>query len=557
MSGLLNGYPTVRGGTRRLAIALTALVVGENAAPGTEVGQLTGPAEGWSYHLVDNAGDMFALDGRRLVVGATPLNYATTPFPKLLVAATDGKRAAADLLAVSVRRALPELPFAAGARVAAIGDSQIGYNNTFGAKVSEANKAAYSTAYGFIEQAQSLDQRFRFDNWFDPADPRGLNYAGANQGLHGDHMEWLSQPQYLGGMTARLPAVLARRPDILIIEGGLNTLHSGDDTDGKPLPASYVIAKLDRMLVDARAAGVWTILVAVYPTGLWPAGDSRHAELAKLAEWCRAQAGREGVIGVLDAADLLAPAGVLDAAMFKADKTHLSVRGALAVARQKLLPLLQTAIRPGSTFDQDPGRANLLAASVANMAGTGGTTGGGLSANGETRSGQVATGLTLTIGRNCSFVASKNTIAGPSEEQVIAITPGGTSAGAYAELTLSGMVAMEAADPNQWYQAFLEVETGGDGLGFASLIARQQQGATIVTQTQALQRESSADFALGDGGGARSFWLQTEPFRSADAYDRIDIRLLLTFSKTTAPFTVRVRKPIVRRVADPRPAWGY
>ncbi|KAA0691456.1 hypothetical protein DTW90_28610 [Neorhizobium sp. P12A] len=91
--------------------------------------------------------------------------------------------------------------------------------------------------------------------------------------------------------------------------------------------------------------------------GDWPSGDPRYHTLAAVNSWIQAQSGREGVLAILDAKNVLSPGNVQDSSLFQSDKVHLSARGALLVGRDFFLPILRNAISTGSVFDQSPSAA--------------------------------------------------------------------------------------------------------------------------------------------------------------------------------------------------------
>lgn len=552
MSSLFSGY---RAASKRAAasIVMSATDVDEGTAAGTTIGILSSPfGTGWSFRLVDDADGTFALSGDRIVVGSTAPNHAASPAPKILVAATNGEAAAASLVQMNVRRRLATLPRPSGARIAAIGDSQIGYNNYPGnADATVAGKAASSFGYGFIEHALAIDPRFNFDTWFDAAEPFGRSLAGANHGIFGDHLAWA---QNGGGILGRLPAVLARRPDLLILEGGTNSINSGDGTSAVPAGAGYCIAQLEACLRLCRNEGVPVILMTIYPRGDWPANDARYGALAAVNAWIVSRAGRDGIAGILDADAILAPGAVQDPSLFFADLVHPNHRGAYLIARDRLLPILRNAVAAGTTFDPDPAVSNLLPAASAKMQGTNGTkVGTGVV-------GDVAAGYTVTLTRNGSaIVCSKAIVAGDVEAQVLDVTSTSSSSPAYGELSL-GLPNVGSGLPaaGQWVRACLYVETNEiEAVSFARLNVQLAQVSTVKAQTYAMGGFSGEfDKPLPAN---RGWWIVTKPMQiqSGEVFDRLRWTLQVYWPKTAATFRLKISRPLLRIVADPRPLWNY
>lgn len=496
--------------------------------------------------------------GASFVVGAGLVGKCL----RLVETATDGSQSLVTTTPVTgpvvAFVALAAMPLAAGAKVAAIGNSQIGYNNYYGAPIGTGGqigtKAAVNSGYGFIAHARTIDPRFRFESWYDVADPTGRNMAGGNQGVFSDHLDWPLPGFPNPGIIGRLPAVLTRHPDVLVLEGGINTISSGDDGTGVGASASYVIQKLDACLSLARKAAVPVILMAIYPRGDWSVGDPRHAIVAAANAWINAQAGRNGVIAVLDATDILAPGGVFDPTMYRGDLIHLSIKGAFLVGRDKLLPIIQANISAGSYFDQDPTVGNLLPATLANLEGTSGTK------TGTPNTGTVPTGITVARGRNCAIVNSIDPYAAGKNRMNMAITPGGTDSGEYYEITVSGLTTPTfATEATKWYQAFVFVEADTDtSLAFAEVIASLRLNTMSQVISYGGSREASGDFVKPMPAN-RGWWVQSEKFTNVDAatIDRANILVRITGPKVSAPLNVKISRPIIREVADPRPAWGY
>lgn len=435
----------------------------------------------------------------------------------------------------------PVLPLPVGARLAAIGDSQIAFNVLQSGAIGS-DLAANSNALGFIQQALAMDPRFRFDSWYQAGEPTGRNVGGANQGVFGDHLG--NGP--LGGIVGRLPQVLAGKPDVLVLQGGSNTISSGDDGQSS---AAYVIAKLEVALVLCRQAGVPVILSGIYPRGDWPVGDARHQSVVTANAWIRAQSTREGVVGLLDVEAMLAPGGVPDTSLFMADKVHLSTKGAVRVAREALLPILQRVIAPGRWFEVDPAAGNLHGLAAAQMGGTTGSRTGGI-----VPTGAVANNCILTGSSNASaIVASKEVIAGAMEAQVLDITPADLVAASYGQATFSPpIVTAGLPSAGQWIRAMMFVETGtAVALSCLRLQLAVRQGTTVRARNYALTVSSdSFGLAMPARGG---IWLITEPLCVPEGvtFDRLFTALEIYWDKLAPAFQLKISRPMIRIVTDP------
>ncbi|MGO7335826.1 SGNH/GDSL hydrolase family protein [Rhizobium leguminosarum] len=470
------------------------------------------------------------------------------PLSSTIVDEDSGIRPAAD------HRPLPALPLPAGTRVLAIGDSHIGYGVYAGTPLvpgpSNTFAVGYSMANGFIEWARALDARFDHDSWYDTADPTGRNISGANQGIFGAHLEWNNQAPT--GILTRLPVLLSKRPAVIILEGGTNSINSGDIA-GKNSPASAaeIIAKLDKGLRLARAGGAWVILMTIYPRGDWPKNDVRHKAIAASNDWIRAQQGRDGVLGIVDGNDdILAPGGIQDLTMYEQDKIHLAPKGARKVGKEKLLPILQAAISAGSTFNSDPAVENLAGASMGRLDGVEGD-----KANPEI-TGQIPSGFRCGIGRNAANVGcSIDELEGAIRGARLVVTPTDNNDSAYTHVQFNANPIATAGKlvPGDWIYAAMFVEQlAGDQLGTARIVFKLQQGKILLRSVGGLWT-SSGDFAHPVGAAKEGWWIKTNPFLMPDLpFNKLKCDLDITSDKNGTPFTVRLSRFIIRKIADPR-----
>ena len=460
--------------------------------------------------------------------------------------------------------ALPSLPLALGSKVLGFGDSLTQFN-AFGVRTL----AVSSSASGVIEAAWAADPRFNFDYWYDTASPwagagTGIAWRGANQGIAGDHLVY--GPTFGGGIINRVAYALSRGPQIVVLNAGTNSINSGDGYSsdagatggaGNGASAAYVTAKIDAIINQCTQRGVWVVLSTLYPRADWPSGDARHQVLRDVNTWIRAQAGRSGV-KIVDPYDALVsptdPDGV-NTALFQTDKIHPNPGGAYVIGVQYLLPVLQTMIASGTVFSTDITASNLYATSTAQMNGTTGTLSNGAL-------GTVPTGYTVNRSRGTSTVVSSIEAASGYNRLVLTITPVNDASGtAYHTVTVTppdaGITGLSAGD---WVQFYLHIEANdASSFGVARMLASVNQSSTQRVAAYA-QVESSANFAISFAGRG-NYWLVTKPMQipiGVVSFDRTRINPLEINWPKTGPstFTVKIDRPIARKISDPRTAWG-
>ena len=348
----------------RDGLTLSADSFDVGAALGTVIATVRGKRPGTTLLLTPNDGRLGIagsdVAGWTIKVGATASAVGVIDVVLSEIDPADAAKSRSVPLRIWVNKALPALPLAVGAKVIGFGHSQIqrGWFSMTGKPggVLEHQGKSDSIVRGVLPWIKLMDTRFNADviadqnNPFRPLfDGRDDMLSGAAQAIGGDgfQLDFATQP----GFLARAAYVIARAPHIVYFHGGSNDLNSGRK-------AAVVIVELDAMLRQFRQAGIYVVL-QTNPTrafSAWPAGDARRDELHLLNDWIKAQAGRSGVY-VSDATDLFADPP--DPALLLDDGIHFSPLGAYAVA-QRLLPVLQGLVSPGSFFERDPRVNNLL-----------------------------------------------------------------------------------------------------------------------------------------------------------------------------------------------------
>lgn len=459
---------------------------------------------------------------------------------------------------------LPALPLPVGSRVMVLGDSEAGYNHG----TQGPGDAAFTFADGLFAVAWGDLANFDFDTWADPQAPWSASgqsrLDGANQGVAGDHLDW-SRPRFGNGVFHRVAYAASRNPGIVWINAGTNTINSGD-ANGEPgcgggtgsgfVPpsAAYVTGKLDTIVGQFTSRGIWVILTTLYPRGDWPAGDARHEVLHGVNAWILAQAGRPGV-RVMDAHAVLADGeGRPAAGYFRegAAGVHLNQAGAWAVYSAVLKPILTAMIAPGTTFNQDAAAANLYPADMALMqGGTGGVKGAGIT-------GAVPAGFSLTMARGTSTANAAIEDAGSYKRAVFSVFPvndGYAHAFHEADLTFPPLTS-GLPSAGDWVKAWVHVETpGAPGPSAVTFSLGIFNGAAQVLNPKGQGTYSSYFAVPAPGRGA--YWIEVPPFRWPEAGGKLQAMVQVLFPKAMASgFTVKIDRPILRVVSDPRAAWN-
>lgn len=532
-------------------IEISAVDIDDDAAAGSVVGALSvvGLGDGpWAYSLIDDAGGMFAIAGANLVVGLTPLDHDTVPAPTLIVSATDGSIVVTGKVLLNIRSPLPALPMATGTKIISLGHSFIqrgAFSNTMGAHTSCVRAA--------MPWVRLWDHRFNTDMWYDGAIPwmtSSNRLAGSHSGVGGDH---LVKEGGAPGTIERTPWIAARRPGIVHLDNGTNDISSGVGVTA----AAQVIERLDRQLTLLRNEGIWTVIQTITDRGAWPEGSNKAIIVAGVNEWIKAQAGRTGVY-VLDLTSLGFNYPTFDASLFGTDILHPNPKGGRAIA-SALLPILQAMVSPGETWNLNPSDGNIWPSK--GLLGTTGT----ISAS--YGSGQVATGhrVVRNSGSAITAVCSKEVIDASYEKQVIAFTSNGLGArdenwrfvyGSTATLlTTLGLVE------GDWFEMLMFVEFSASPLWNSIVLQAELYQSTTLRISSGTgfinPDDGTQDLPLSEGW---SGWLRMMPTLVQGSVDRfrLDSRPLSIDLNASVAGTasLKISKPILRKCADPRPAWN-
>lgn len=410
------------------SIVLFDNAVDDSAASGTDIGSLSvinttgGP---WTYTLIDGASGQFTLSSSTVKAGSG-LSHTTAPTPSIVVRATDGVRTATSTIQMDVRKALPALPLATGAKVVGLGHHAI----QIGQAINQSGNRGTSNVYhSVLNWAWSLDPRFNYDNFFQSSEPYGRTagsiltmtagegFQGGNQGVEADILcaapigpASVNPATNTPGVLSRVAFTLARGPGIIYVHIGENDIAGGRTS-------AAIIADINTLLKRIPSEGVPAILSTLTPS--WPSWSAEQATIRdEVNTWIKAQPGRIGVYiadmttAWPDTGSLLARTiNQIGAPWYDALAPDAGYRGA-----KVLNAVLATLVASGSTFNQDPTVGNIMP--NPGMTGTGGSKGTGVSGN-------IADGYTVSrLAGSSTMVGSKEVVsAGLVEKQVFAIAP--------------------------------------------------------------------------------------------------------------------------------------
>ncbi len=548
-------------GSRPL-IVLSGQTIDDDSPAGSPVATISvenTAAAPWSFTLEEDAGGMFALSGNALMTGSTALDHDEVPFPRITITATAGEHSIRQSFVINVRRPLPALPLAAGAKIVGFGHSFIQRGGWAIVAGGLPRDLATSIVRGVLPWIRLRDNRFNLDAWPDLTNNLGQDnfMTGAFQGRGGDHVVGEGNAP---GTLGRTPYVASLRPGIVYLDIGTNDISSGAGVDSP----RKMIERLDRQLSLLRNQGIWTVIQTITDRGPWPEGSEKASIVAGVNEWIKAQATREGV-RVCD----LTHAGFnypdFDATLFGGDVLHPNPKGAERMA-DVLLPILQDMVQAGDHMDLS--ETAVLASSNlwSDAAFASSSPAGGTGASGTRVS-------TLSISRasgdsvaTCSIEAAEN-----YKRQVVTFTPSGTPTGnrheewriaRTAALTLSAVAITPGVD---WLESGIHVELNA-WEGWLSVYWQMEfynnANAQVFIARGGLQNAdyTTQDLPFATEGFAG--WLKIPPFQVPVGIDATTLRiatrpLVVNINRrVSGQGIIKISQPFLRKCADPRPAWN-
>lgn len=442
--------------------------------------------------------------------------------------------------------ALPNLPLAAGTKLAALGDSLTA--NGFQGMTGNLAVATVGTGFDPVAYALGQSRNFNYDTWFDATAPNhdlGANWGRGQEGL-GENDP--SRP----GVNSYIAAMLAHRPAIVIYGGGTNTILSGDYGQGLGDPA-YTIARIAEGMTALRKAGKITIRSTIPISGVYPVTDPRNLARLAINTWIRTLHDPTAGVYVWDYAPALERGdGSFDAECFQGDMVHFTQYGAWK-ASLSLRPILDAIVAAGDIYSDIRAGTNLL------------PNGGMLGALGSKATNMSGSffGIGNTLGSAAwpgavpasTVVFSKEVVAtGIEEKQVIAVTPNGASGTLVMNMpqSITGLPAV-----GDWFQAFAAVEIDNPCVTRLDLWGGVAQGSVVRAASGGMQAYS-ADTVRNNGADWDGLIVGNPASVPAGVtFDRIRSFMTVGWPGSASPFTLRISKWGVFKRPDPRPAWGY
>lgn len=535
----------------RATISLSSLSFDDGQAAGTALATMA-VGMPWTYTLIDDAGGRFALSGSNVVAGQTPLDALTRPTETITIAATDGKRTVRRTYTIVVRKALPALPLAAGAKVMGFGHSFIGrsgYGIASGAPTTPYTRVDVSTAgwVGDLGSLRAFDRRFNLDTWFDVTSPFGV--ASPSQGALAGSIAGVGGWK-LADLLGCIDYVIARRPQIIILDIITNDINSrvGD--------LAYLKAQYQVVLDKLRGAGILVLALMPVVRTDWPVGDDRHATQAAFGDWL-ATLGGDGLYVIDDRADLAA--AITAGKKVSEDGVHMTAAGHL-IRTGKMLPVLRSLVSPGDWRPADYATGNLAPFSGGFTTTTPGNKSG--------VTGTMATGLNATRLANAQDAIVASVVDG---KQVLEITPAtnaNTSRVSSVTLTFADInFAAKGISVGDWIEAGFDLELSASDAWISAAMQLEANGGTYYVALGGIggrlnELNPGPDFSAAGFSGR----VTIAPFQVLGAgvianpasYFRTSLRpITLSWLKTApSPLTAKISPIWVRKVTDPRPAWN-
>jgi lysophospholipase L1-like esterase len=412
----------------------------------------------------------------------------------------------------------PLLPF--GARIVYLGDSIFDSNVSVTSSVSFAEAAG-----GEVIQAQALSPNFNADDWYNGSYYN--NRLGSDQGVAGD------TPVLA---RARVPAVLALNPNLVVINIGVNGIKGNG--------AAAQFTTISGIVSDLRASkpNLPIILGTVRATASAYEVTAPKATIQALNTLIRAYVPTVRGLYLWDAyASYDSGNGWGLTAWYGDGLLHPNSIGAYRGA-VSLAAAIQTAVAAGNVFLA--GFNSNLMGSLAYFAGSSGTKNTGVT-------GSVATGVSVSV------VAAPNTVVASLEanadtggqSQVLTVTPGGTDATASVYVAPTGNIG-SAAQAGQWVRFAAEIEL--DAWPYwtyplPTLSTNLSGGGTFYAR--GLYQGQTELWP----GGAKRFWAFTERYLMPATLTSMGptIQIYFTPNGATGIGVAKVRRWVVTQTGSP------
>ena len=426
-----------------------------------------------------------------------------------------------------------------GIKIAAIGTSLVQYNsNATSTKISNYSR-------GPIAWAQVKGPEFVYGVWHDTTDVNGRNFTGANHGVSGETSTQI---------IARLAALVAMLPDIVIVDNGTNEMAT-DSYD-------TIIANSETIYKTLIDAGMQVIILPVLAraTSSWASGSETRKKAQRVNAWKRWYAAKTPACMYFDwnqpwvdpaSADGEPLTGYSDDGIHENVKGAYYIGKALATYLTGFLPPRQPLI-VGQDDDYDA-TYNPMGNIFPNpmMQGTAGVEGTG--ATGDTATScriERSTGSAVTV------VAAKETRSDNNGDwQVLTFTPSGSALERFLLRTSTADMTHSFA-AGTWVQAACDIDVAAYS-GWKSIqLYLKDQGTGGVTGL-ALEEYDNAGTLQPFPTEAWSGKLVTPPFQIVSGSTALRTRVEMELDGAVAGSPViKVGSWRVSAVLDPRKVWN-
>ncbi len=440
---------------------------------------------------------------------------------------------------------------ALGNRIVWVGTSLIQHGQDFAS-----TKNSYSARSAVTWTNILLKQRAFFQVWYDAAAPL-VAFRGSNKGVSG---------QYTSEILARIDAVIAIKPDIVILDCGTNDMAGRPDISDPNNIISVVWGETQQIVNRLRSAGIFVVLLSILPRATSVSSYNSGAAARKRARWMNELRRRYAQITpdvvYCDWGKFWTDAASADGAPVAAytdDGIHQTPDGGYWSALP-IVELLDTLIRPlasayvgaDDVYDATNNPlGNIAPAGL--LVGTGGTVGTGIAAGSVATGWRVeftpdaaVTGLTITP----SKVARTDQ---PGEWQRIVMASSGGGSNNAAQLlfrTATATITSPALPANDWLIAECDIKVSSlTGQFIKTIMLRLQD-----INTNGFTAESPSEYtgfyfpqvATWDGR------YQTGPIKLPGGASGYRIRVQATLDSTkTGSATVDIGNISLRRADDP------
>lgn len=403
---------------------------------------------------------------------------------------------------------------------------------------------------------------FNMDLFVDGADPLGRGYTGSNFGVSGE-----SSTQIL----SRIPSVLARSPDVVVIQSGSNNIGS----------TSTVIADVKASIDAVYAAGALAVYVAITNRGSvsWASNQPQQAfRVNQEIEDYLKRTGRGVYVDVnAQLTDALVASGRPYTNALDSDGIHYNQYSGFMIGKalhQALTPLMPRPVSEISSIadvyhatDNPYGNitTNPFFTSDAGVGSADGTVGTGVTAGSGVAATSVGRNYTVERASGTGTAVASLEFRGPGlgNWQTVVCTPAAAAATSIFYVRRSSADLTTNIPPvGTWMIGAVDVSvsTFGSGQvfsGFRGLALRMDWRSAAASIGVATSGDVySNSFALPNE--AWTGRLYTAPFQIPAGADRLRHRVDITIDDNAGGTgTVRIGRFVARPILEPRTIWGF